>query len=51
MGAARGACRAEEIAERTGLSPDEVRTGWAEIERRREATRYLHAPASLVEPA
>jgi NAD+ synthase len=42
---------AEEIAARTGLSPDEVRTGWAEIERRREATRYLHAPASLVEPA
>jgi NAD+ synthase len=41
---------ADEIAARAGLGADEVRTGWAEIDRRREATRYLHAPAVIVEP-
>jgi NAD+ synthase len=40
-----------EVAAKAGLSVDAVRTGWAEIVRRREATRYLHAPAVIVEPA
>ena len=42
---------ADEISARTGLSLEDVRTGWAEIRRRRQATRYLHSPAVLVEPA
>ena len=41
---------ADEIAARTGRVPTRCGRGWAEIERRREATRYLHAPAVLVEP-
>jgi NAD+ synthase len=40
---------AAELASEVGLSPDEVEAAYAEIERRREATRYLHAPAIVPE--
>jgi NAD+ synthase len=40
---------AAELAPEVGLSPDEVEAAYAEIERRREATRYLHAPAIVPE--
>lgn len=43
--------RAEDLAPRTGLEPAIVEAGYAEIERRRVATNYLHAPAVLVDPA
>ncbi len=39
-----------EIAERTGLTPQEVETAYGEIERRRVATEYLHAPPSILDP-
>lgn len=42
---------AGELAPRVGLEPDEVEAAYREIERRRVATRYLHAPAVLVDPA
>lgn len=37
----------EELAPRVGLEPDAVRIAYEEIERRRIATEYLHAPALL----
>ena len=43
------ASTAAELAPEVGLSPDEVEAAYAEIERRREATRYLHAPAIVPE--
>jgi hypothetical protein len=39
----------EEMARRAGLSVQEVEAAYGEIERRRVATRYLHAPAILPE--
>jgi NAD+ synthase len=36
---------AAELAPEVDLHPDEVEAAYGEIERRREATRYLHAPA------
>ena len=39
-----------EIAEHTGLTPQEVETAYGEIERRRVATEYLHAPPSILDP-
>ena len=39
-----------ELAPRVGLSADEVGVAYAEIDRRRTATAYLHAPAVLFEP-
>jgi len=39
----------EAICERVGLSAEEVGAAYAEIERRRVATAYLHAPAVVVE--
>jgi NAD+ synthase len=48
-GQAEGADPAE-IAGRTGLTPQEVETAYREIERRRVATEYLHAPPSIVNP-
>ena len=40
-----------ELAPRVGLEANEVEAAYREIERRRVATEYLHAPAVLVEPA
>jgi NAD+ synthase len=37
------------VAADTGLTTDQVAVGYREIERRREATRYLHAPAVVLE--
>jgi NAD+ synthase len=48
-GHSRGAAPAE-LAPRVGLGPADVEVAYAEIERRRVATRYLHAPAVVVEP-
>ena len=39
-----------ELAPRVGLSADEVEVAYAEIDRRRIATAYLHAPAVMFEP-
>jgi NAD+ synthase len=41
---------AHEIAGRIGMEPGEVETAYSEIERRRLATDYLHAPAKIVDP-
>lgn len=41
---------ADELAPEVGLDPEAVEVAYAEIERRRVATRYLHAPAVVVEP-
>jgi NAD+ synthase len=40
---------AAELAPRTGLTEDAVAAAYAEIERRRVATEYLHAPAVIVD--
>ena len=40
----------EELAPRVGIGPADVQIAYAEIERRRVATRYLHSPAVVVEP-
>ena len=37
------------VARATGLDPDAVAAGYAEIARRREATAYLHAPAVVLD--
>jgi NAD+ synthase len=42
---------ADELAPRVGLDPDAVAAAYWEIDRRRVATRYLHAPAVLVDAA
>lgn len=39
-----------ELVERTGLDSDAVEIAYGEIERRRVATRYLHATAHVVDP-
>jgi NAD+ synthase len=39
---------AAELAPRVGLEPAEVEAAYGEIERRRQATEYLHAPAAVV---
>jgi len=41
---------AEALSPRVGLSAAEVQVAYGEIERRRVATEYLHAPALLPEP-
>jgi NAD+ synthase len=41
---------AAELAPRVGLTEDEVEVAYWEIDRRREATAYLHAAAVMVEP-
>ena len=38
------------VAPRAGMSPEEVAVAYAEIDRRRTATAYLHAPAVLFPP-
>ena len=40
----------EELAPETGLTPAEVEIAYGEIDRRRTATEYLHAPAVLPDP-
>jgi len=40
----------EQLAPRVGLPPSEVGTAYWEIERRRRATAYLHAPAVVLRP-
>jgi NAD+ synthase len=39
----------EEVAEAAGLTPDQVDAVWADIARKRVATRYLSLPPLLVE--
>jgi NAD+ synthase len=39
-----------ELAQRVGLEVAEVEAGYREIDRKRVATEYLHAPAVLVDP-
>ncbi len=41
---------ASELSERVGLTPEEVDAAYREIERRRVATEYLHAPAVTFGP-
>jgi NAD+ synthase len=41
----------EELSARVGLEPREVEIAYREIERRRVATEYLHAPAIIPDPA
>jgi NAD+ synthase len=40
-----------DLASRVHLEADEIEAGYREIERKRVATEYLHAPAVLVDPA
>jgi NAD+ synthase len=40
---------AAELAPRVGLAGEEVTAAYGEIERRRVATEYLHAPATLID--
>jgi NAD+ synthase len=40
----------EELSPRVGLDPATVRIAYEEIERRRVATEYLHAPALVADP-
>ena len=46
---ARRRVAAGELAPRRGLDADEVEAAYWEIDRRREATAYLHAPAVVVD--
>jgi NAD+ synthase len=39
-----------ELAPRVGLGEEDVQAAYREIERKRVATEYLHAPAVLVDP-
>ena len=39
-----------DLAERAGLTAEQVEIGYGEIERRRVATEYLQAPAVLISP-
>ena len=41
----------DELAPRVGLPTKKVEAAYAEIERRRVATQYLHAPAMILDPA
>jgi NAD+ synthase len=47
-GVANGVAAAE-LAPRVGLEPEAVEVAYWEIERRREATAYLHAPAVVLD--
>ena len=38
-----------ELAPRAGISETDVQAAYGEIERRRVATEYLHAPAVLID--
>jgi NAD+ synthase len=40
---------AGDLAAQIGLGADEIEIAYGEIERRRVATRYLHAPAVVLE--
>ena len=40
-----------ELSPRVGLAPEEVEAAYREIERRRDATEYLHTPAIMMGPA
>ena len=40
----------EDLSERVGLSAEEVEAAYREVERRRVATEYLHAPAIVIDP-
>ncbi len=40
----------EDLAGRVGMSAEEVGLAYREIERRRVATEYLHAPPIIPEP-
>jgi NAD+ synthase len=40
----------ERLSDRAGLGPADVEIAYREIERRRVATRYLHAPPIIVDP-
>jgi NAD+ synthase len=40
-----------DLASRVGLESAEIEAAYREIERKRVATEYLHAPAVLVDPA
>jgi NAD+ synthase len=40
-----------EVANVAGLTAEQVERAWHEIEARRRASRYVHEPALLVEPA
>jgi NAD+ synthase len=40
-----------ELSPRVGLSAEDVEVAYQEIERRRVATKYLHSPAIIVDPA
>ena len=40
-----------ELSGRVDLEPKDVEIAFREIERRRVATEYLHAPPIIVEPA
>ncbi len=48
-GHAHGVAPAD-LCDRVGMTAEEVGVAYAEIERRRTATAYLHAPAVLVSP-
>ena len=50
LGTRRAASRPRISPTRVGLSADEVEAAYREIERRRVATEYLHAPAVIVDP-
>jgi NAD+ synthase len=39
-----------ELAAKVSLEADQVEAAYREIERKRVATEYLHAPAVLVDP-
>ena len=41
--------QAEAVAQAASLSANQVRLVWADIERKRRATRYLHTPPLLIE--
>ena len=40
----------DELSDRVGLEPRDVEIAYKEIERRRAATEYLHAPPIVVDP-
>jgi NAD+ synthase len=40
----------EDLSPRAGLDPDAIRVAYEEIDRRRVATEYLHAPAIVPDP-
>ena len=50
VGAGRGASSQASLPLAAGLKPEEVETAYGEIERRRVATEYLHAPPTHRRP-